>query len=115
MSDETAGCVPGPTTLREAAVLMRFEHGPEQERHAMWAAMADLIENAKCGLHCGPSGLREPYCSACEDSTYDHDCPPTRPCEHTASYRRALAVASAYLEATTRVTTPGPTPGGASK
>lgn len=35
---------PSVEVLREAARLMREEHGPEHERHAMWAAMAHLLE-----------------------------------------------------------------------
>lgn len=30
-------------TLRRAGVLMREEHGPEHERHVMWAAMANWL------------------------------------------------------------------------
>jgi hypothetical protein len=30
-------------TLREAARLMREQHGPEHERHEMWSRMADLM------------------------------------------------------------------------
>lgn len=33
-----------PDTLRRAATLMREQHGPEHERHAMWSAMADWLD-----------------------------------------------------------------------
>ena len=33
-------------TLRRAAALMREQHGPEHERHAMWFAMADWMDHA---------------------------------------------------------------------
>ena len=30
--------------FRQAAALMRKQHGPEHERHEMWKAMADLMD-----------------------------------------------------------------------
>lgn len=59
--------------------------------------VADLLESSRCSLHCGDDGMRDPYCSACEDSTCDHECPPPEVCKHSVSYRRALAAAQAYL------------------
>lgn len=58
---------------------------------------ADLLESIRCGLHCDPDGMRESYCSACSDSTFDHECSDRKPCDHTVPYRRALAVARAIL------------------
>ena len=92
--------------LRQVASRMREDHGPEHERHAMWAAMADLLENAKCSFYCDKNGNRDPYCSACEDSTYDHECPPAVVCGHSAAFQRVLAVAGAYFDAA-RVLPPG--------
>jgi hypothetical protein len=60
-------------------------------------AVATMLDGARCGLHCDADGKRSPYCSACEDSGCDHECPDRVQCKHTRGYTDALAVARAYL------------------
>lgn len=70
--------------LRETAAAMRREHGPDHERHAMWAAMADWIDLAGSDewafgpLHCADG------CDVCDDDLWAHH------------VRAAHAVAAAY-------------------
>jgi hypothetical protein len=56
-------------------------------------ALADWLDATACPLGCTVEGRRFPYCSACEDSTYDHDCPDPVKCDHTPPFRNALALA----------------------
>ena len=60
-------------------------------------ALADWLESTTCGFHCGDDGMRFPYCSMCEDSTFDHECPSRRACEHTEPMRHALRLADLIL------------------
>lgn len=85
--------------LKSIAADMRAAHGPDHNRHEMWKAIADLVENTRCSLFCGDDGMRWPYCSLCEDSTGDHECPDREPCTHTGTYRSVVAVATAYRDA----------------
>ena len=41
---------------------------------------------------CGCGGTRVPYCSRCEDSSDDHYCPSSVPCEHARAMKSAAAV-----------------------
>ena len=64
---------------------------------AVALAVADMLENARCRLHCDSDGKRLPYCSRCEDSGDDHECPDRTDCAHSADFIHALKVARAYL------------------
>jgi len=82
-------------TMRQAVALMRQPHVAQDP---FMAAVADLVENVRCDLHCNEAGMRDPYCSMCQDSTWDHECPHSIRCEHTVAYRNALKVCDAYLQ-----------------
>jgi hypothetical protein len=89
-------------TRHRAAELMRaLNHIPEGSRgtpeQRAWLAAADLVESVRCELGCDADGMRDPYCSLCRDSTWDHECPSPVPCEHTVAYRNALRLCRAYL------------------
>lgn len=45
--------------LRTAAMSMREQHGPQHERHAMWTAIADLMDAAADRLTAS-GGARSP-------------------------------------------------------
>lgn len=68
--------------LREAAELMRAQHGPEHQRHVMWNAIATWLDHA---------AIRA-------ESNIEHG----GASRHVWSHQRdALAVADAYLADTT--------------
>ena len=61
-------------------------------------AVAVLLSASWCRRMCSVTGMREPYCSACEDSTFDHECPRPVECEHTPEFNAALRVADTILD-----------------
>ena len=89
--------------LRQAADAERDEWGSADtvrtypKSSAIHLALADWLEATTCTLHCNARGLRDPYCSACEESGWDHECPPAVPCQHSTGFRHALTVARAIL------------------
>jgi hypothetical protein len=92
-------------TLRERSRFIGILNGrvqPEDGRNAAYIAtmhpgvglaLADWLDATACPLGCTVDGRRFPYCSACEDSTFDHECPDPIECEHTPPFRNALALA----------------------
>lgn len=78
MTDELA-------TLRTVSRRMQEEHGPDHERHAMWAAMSDWLHTAGADLWAhGPLCECGTGCDACDDNLWE------------PHVRAALAVARAY-------------------
>lgn len=84
--------------MHEVAEKMLADHGPEHPRREMWEAIAETLDSARCSL-CANTDWKSPYCSRCNDSTDDHDCPPLEPCAHTATYLRHKQIARAYMAA----------------
>ena len=70
------------SALLDAALAMRREHGPDHERHLMWAAIADWLENTARFVRLIESGDYWNTNAAWSDSRH-----------------RATTVARAYLEA----------------
>lgn len=69
---------------------------------ALIAASRDALAKALCTV-CRGKGRYLPHCSACSDSTYDHDCPGWQDCDHSGAYTKvdALLSSGAVIDAAT--------------
>lgn len=91
--------LPSTILLRVSLEELRYLLGAVDElaqlREAARAALAELARRGGDPSHCGccrGSGMVEPWCRYCGDSTYDHDCPPAEPCDRCQGTGRIPAV-----------------------
>lgn len=93
----TTGLVGLTAEELSALILDRDHHAAEAKafREATRAALAELTRRSGDPSHCElcrGSGMVEPWCRHCGDSTYDHDCPPAEPCGSCQGTGRIPAV-----------------------